>query len=141
MQFAINNALEKSKLLRENRMYQKHLETLVQERTSEIKKMNQELSNINIRLQNIVKSTQGFSSCTNIDQFGLKMLHEFAKNMDATGGSFYLIEKKGLRLLHCIEDNHQPSFINFPLKEGSLINRALRKKEPILIENINEEKP
>ena len=55
---SINLALEKARLIRENRAYQENLEKMVKERTRELENANTHLSNINERLHKIDETTQ-----------------------------------------------------------------------------------
>jgi PAS domain S-box-containing protein len=136
---AVNKALEKARLIRENRSYQSHLETLVRERTNELETANKHLADINLRLRNIVESTRKLSACVDLKHFGSKLLNEFAEHMYATGGSLYMVEKKGLRLIHALDWGHQPHFIAFPLREKAVFNRVLEEKKSYLIQNLAQD--
>jgi len=135
---AVAAALEKAQLRRENRQYREHLEQLVAERTEELSRANDNLSQINSRLRHIVDTTRSLSFCSEVQQFGLQLLEEFGQHMLATGGSIYLKEEKGLRLVHALDKGHASKFIPFPLPEGSIFDRAIADKEPILVRNIRE---
>jgi len=136
---AVVKSLEKAQLLHENRSYQEHLETLVRERTAELEQANMNLANINARLCKIVESTRKLSVCSDVNHFGSMLLDEFADNMLASGGSLYLLENKGMRLLHALDPGHLPLFIPFPLKKGSILRRAMEQKRTILIRDVAEE--
>ncbi len=133
---AIDNALEKARLKRENRQYQDHLEQLVSERTKELEQANQHLMDINDRLRWIVDTTSSLSFCSEVKTFGSQLLDEFCQQMLATGGSLYLAEKDGLQLLHALDPGHAPEFIPFPISGTSIFNRVLEDKRPVLIQDI-----
>ncbi len=136
LEHTVNKTMEKAKLLKENQAYQKHLEIMVQERTQELEQANTRLANINNRLRNIVETTQGLSACTQINQFSIKILDEFALHMAASGGSIYFVEEKGLRLIHSLDPGHAPGFIKFPLLENSTLNKVIASSEPLLISDV-----
>lgn len=137
---AVDSALEKSRLLRENRSYQKHLEQLVSERTQKLELANKRLSVINSRLKKIVGTTQGLSACFDIHHFGSRLLDEFARHMAATGGSLYIIEQNGLRRLQSLDPVHAPDFIKFPLADHSILNQVITNGEPLLVEDLSNAK-
>jgi len=136
---AVDMALEKERLLRENRSYQKGLEALVRERTAELERANMNLANINLRLRKVVESTRKLSVCANVNRFGSRLLDEFATHMLASGGSIYLVENKGLRLLHALDSGHLPAFIPFPLREKSILRRVMEQKRTFLINDVAKE--
>ncbi len=136
---SINRALEKAILIEENKAYQKNLESMVTERTRELKNANTHLSDINARLHKIVETTQRLHGCIEMEHFGKKVLEEFAAQMAATGGSLYLLEEKGLRLVHSIVSGHTPDYIPFPLPEDSVFKTILEKGQALLVNNIEED--
>nr|WP_320193135.1 response regulator [uncultured Desulfobacter sp.] len=135
---SINRALEKAGLIRENKAYQKNLESMVKERTRELKDANTHLSDINARLHKIVETTQRLHGCIEMEHFGKKVLEEFAAHMSATGGSLYLIEENGLRLVHSIIPEHTPEFIPFPLPDDSVFKTILEKGQALLVRDIEK---
>jgi len=135
---AVKNVLERARLIQENRQYQEHLENLVKQRTDELQSKNEDLVNINIRLRRIVETTSGLTMCSQVLQLGTRLLEEFAANMNATGGSFYMIEDNGLNLLHTLDPGHAVEFIPFPLPQGSVLEHALNRKAPLLVYDIND---
>ncbi|MCP4672369.1 MAG: response regulator [Desulfobacula sp.] len=132
----VNTTMEKAKLLKENQDYQKHLEIKVQKRTHELEQANTRLANINARLKSIVETTQDLSACTQINQFSIKILEEFAHHMVASGGSIYFVEEKGLRLIHSLDPGHASEFIKFPLPENSTLNKVLASSVPLLVKDM-----
>jgi len=134
---AVENALEKSRLKRENREYQRHLEQMVASRTRELKNANNHLTHINTRLRRIVDTTRTLSFCSEVEKFGSLLLEEFGEHMLASGGSLYLREKHGLRLVHTLDYGHAPHFIPFPIEQDSVFKEVMDQKKPALIKNIN----
>ncbi len=135
---AIDNCLERARLLRENRVYQESLEHMVAERTRELEKANDNLSQINDRLRRIVESTRALAFCTEVEQFGAQLLEEFGLHMLATGGSLYVTENTGLRMIHCLDPGHAAAFIPFPLEDGSVFKLVFTEKKPILIPDVSQ---
>ncbi len=137
---AINRTMEKAHLRRENLAYQKNIEVLVQERTSELEEANTHLVNINERLKKVVETTRELSVCSNMARFGSTLLDEFARHMLASGGSLFWVEDKGVRRLHTLEPDHVPEFIPHPLPEGSVLSRVIEEEKPLLIQDIDQDK-
>jgi PAS domain S-box-containing protein len=137
---AVEAALEKGQLKRENREYRDHLEQLVEERTAALEQANTHLSQINARLRHIVDTTRSLSFCSEVQEFGSLLLEEFGQHMMASGGSIYLKEESGLRLIHSLDDGHAAEFIPFPLPKKSLFQMAIEANKPILEHNIDDNK-
>ncbi len=136
---AVETALEKAQLKRENLAYREKLEQLVVARTAELEKANTHLSQINARLRHIVDTTRSLSFCSEVQAFGSQLLEEFGQHMLASGGSIYLKEEQGLRLVHTLDKGHAADFIPFPLPESSLFQRAIAANQPILVHNIGQD--
>ena len=136
--YAVGSALEKGQLKRENQAYREQLEHQVEARTEQLEQANTHLSQINARLRHIVDTTRTLSFCSDVQEFGSLLLEEFGQHMAATGGSIYLREKNGLRLLHSLDDGHAAKFIGCPLPEHSLFERAIAEQKPLLIQHIGE---
>jgi PAS domain S-box-containing protein len=136
LRYAIERALERLRLIRENLIYQQGLEKVVYHRTAELEKANQELRQSNLRLRRIVETTKQISTGTDVDQFGRQLLEEFGRHMVATGGSLYITQTRGLRLIHALDPGHAPDFIPFPLQKDAIFQRILTDGQPILVENI-----
>jgi PAS domain S-box-containing protein len=134
---AVDNCLEKARLLRENREYQQSLERMVAERTRELEQANAHLCQINERLRRIVDTTRSLAFCTEVEQFGSQLLEEFGQHMLATGGSLYIAEQGGLRMIHCLDPGHAAGFISFPIEKDSVFDQVLTEKKPILIRDIS----
>jgi len=134
---AVSKVLENSILKKENIKYQKHLEEMVSRKTEELNKANSDLLQINLRLRGIVDSTRHLSSCPNLEKFGSLLLQEFGQHMLATGGSLYLKEEKGMRLVHTLDPNHAAKLIPFPLLPDSIFQKVISDKKTFLIENID----
>lgn len=134
----VEKSLERASLRKENRDYQENLERLVHQRTVELEQVNHSLSHLNQRLRNIVATTSSLSSWLNIEEFGTRLLEEFAQHMGATGGSLYLVERSGLRLLHTIDPGHAADMISFPIPEPSVLHHVLEQNRPLLIKSVDE---
>ncbi len=137
---SIDKAFERVRLLTQNRAYQERLEILVHERTQELERANADLSAINKRLRKIVDTTRKLSVCSDVLKFGSELLTEFAAHMLATGGSLFIVENDGLRLLNTLDERHVPDVIPFPLPKNSILNQVIKEKIPILIRDIDQEK-
>jgi PAS domain S-box-containing protein len=133
---AVEAALEKGLLRKENQAYRRQLEQLVEERTAALARANEHLSQINTRLRHIVDTTRSLSFCREVQSFGSLLLEEFGQHMLAAGGSIYLKEENGLRLIHSLDLGHAADFIPFPPPENSLFQRAIAAKRPILVHDI-----
>ncbi|MGC8492755.1 MAG: response regulator [Syntrophobacteraceae bacterium] len=133
---AVESALEWARLVRENREYQTELERKVAERTQELEAANEQLHQLNLRLRTVAETTRNLSQCRETGECSAKLLQEFARLMQANGGSIYLIEKSGLRLLHTFETEHTPQFISFPLERGCVFERTIEQRCSILIPDI-----
>jgi PAS domain S-box-containing protein len=139
--YAVEAALDKGLLKRENLAYRKQLEQRVEARTAQLAQANTHLSQINARLRRIVDTTRSLSFCSEVQEFGSRLLEEFGQHMLATGGSIYLKEENGLRLVHALDGGHAAAFIPFPLPENSLFQHAIAEKKPILVHHISEKGP
>ncbi len=133
---AVEAALEKAQLRQENQTYREHLEQLVEERTAELERANKHLSQINGRLRHIVDTTRSLSFCSEVQSFGSLLLEEFGEHMLATGGSIYLKEENGLRLIHSLDEGHATDFIPFPLPKDSIFQQAIAAQKPVLVHNV-----
>lgn len=134
---AVAAALDKGQLRKENKAYREHLERLIDQRTAELANANRKMSQINKRLRNIVDTTRSLSFCSEVQAFGSQLLEAFGQHMLATGGSLYLKEKNGLRLVCALDAGHAPDFIPFPLPENSLFKRAISVSQPMLVHAVD----
>ena len=123
-------ALERSRLIRENRSYQKNLEEEVEKRTAELQTANHELNQTNLRLRQIVHSTQSISAYKNVTELGKQMLEEFGRHMRAGGGSVYILENNRLVHLHSLDPGHAVDNLALPLKSGTVFQRILETRAP-----------
>ncbi len=105
-----------------------------------LRNRNRELEEINARLRQIVLATQGFAASNRVEEIGPLLLKEFARNMAAVGGSLFLREKDGLVLVHSLDPGHAPATIAFPLRTGSVFDKAVKNGESVLIKDIKGEK-
>lgn len=100
---------------------------------------NRELEELNGRLKQLVESTKSLAACSQRRELGQQMLEELSRNVEAEGGSFYLRDNDRLILLHSLDPEHVPGSLTLPLPSGSLFDLAMRRRTPILIENIGEQ--
>jgi PAS domain S-box-containing protein len=101
-----------------------------------LKKRNMELVEVNARLKMMVKSAKVVTSCHSRNELNKLLLKEFSQNMDADGGSLFICHEDRLELAHSLDPDHVPSTIYLPLSEDSILCNILRKRKPILIEDI-----
>jgi PAS domain S-box-containing protein len=134
---AVEKCLERAELQLQNKRYQQDLEVLVWERTGELQKANSHLAAINARLKKVLQTTKNVSVCTDVVRFGSVLLEEFAEHMAASGGSLFLCEKDGMRLIHSLEAEHVPSFLPFPLRDGSVLQQVMDGRTPLLNPDIS----
>jgi len=135
---AVTGALEKSRLKKENLIYQHYLENAVDDQKKELKQANNHLSHVNSRLRNIVNTIRSLSFCSEVNEFGSRLLDEFGRHMTATGGSLYLNGKGGLRLVHSLDAGHAPKFIPHPLNKRSVFQQAICANSSLLINDISK---
>lgn len=140
LRHAVEKSLERSTLITQNRQYQQKLEEQVRERTLELERANIDLNQINSRLRHIVETTKTFAVNSRKSNFGKKLLEAFGIHMTAHGGSVYAVGREDLRLLHALDPGHAPDTILFPLKIGSIFDRVLSEKKPVLLKNISRER-
>lgn len=131
----VRKALERSKLIRQSRRQQQILEEEVARRTQELEQANQDLHRINQRLRRVVESIDHISTFSQLEHFGSWLLEEFGRHLLASGGSLYLLDEKGLKLVHVLDPGHAPAFIPFPLPEDSLLREVLELGKPLLIKD------
>lgn len=105
-----------------------------------IEEQDKELQGINERLRIIVESAQGMTACSEIDKMGELLLKEFARTMAAEGGSIYRVEDDRLILEHSLDPGHASDIIPLPLKKGTVLEKGLKQKKPILIKDIERDK-
>ncbi|MBF0450213.1 MAG: PAS domain S-box protein [Candidatus Magnetomorum sp.] len=106
--------------------------------TDTLKKANEHLLDINKHLQNNTDSKQNLSFVSPISQFGERLINAFGQHMLASGGSLYMVEKEGLKLVHALDPGHAPRFIPFPLKENTVLEYLMTTGKPVLINHLTE---
>ncbi|MGD9212207.1 MAG: PAS domain S-box protein, partial [Desulfobacteraceae bacterium] len=135
----IIKALERARLLNQNRAYQTSLERLVRQRTTALERVNAHLKDVNSRLRKLVTTVRELSACSNVFHFSKIFLNGFAENMQASGGSLFFIEPAGLRLQHTLDFYHVPEFIPFPLPTTSPLRQVITTHRSLLVEDIVNE--
>jgi PAS domain S-box-containing protein len=89
--------------------------------------------------QSPTKSKQNLSFSSPISQFGEKLINAFGHHMLASGGSLYMVENDGLRLVHSLDPGHAPEIIPFPLKENSVLEYLMATGKPLLIHDLKKD--
>lgn len=129
---AIEKGLERARLLRENKKYQRLLEAEVAGKTEELMVLNN-------RLRDVVESTKKLLGCGEIRESGPMILEEFGRHMKAQGGSLYEVTENRLLWIHSIDEGHAVGSLVRPLQPGTIFSRALRASEPFIVEDIRRE--
>ena len=129
----VDAALDKARLVRENREHQQNLENIVALRTEELKDANAQLQNVNTRLRDIVDSARRLTSCTDIASFNRELLKEFERHAPFAEGSIYLTVKNGLRRLYNKGPGNDEEFIPFPLEQDSPLKKVMAEGEAFLV--------
>ena len=100
---------------------------------------NHELNNLNSRLRMIMESIKCLSSCTSLLQLTPMILKKFAHDIGVEGGSLFLFDNNSFTLSCSLDPGHSPDNIPLPLKKNSIFDYIIKKKTPLLIEDINKE--
>ena len=136
----IDKCIKQSRHRKQELLYKQHLEEELKRKSEEIERKNALLSNFNRKLIEIINSSYSRNSINRLKDFGSGILADFGNHLLASGGSVYMREENGLRLINSIEPRHAPPLIPFPLREGSAFKRVLDSGRPILVNNIDSEK-
>lgn len=127
--YSIEKALERAKLICENRSCQVRLEAEVASKTEELRTLNS-------RLKGVVESAKKFLDCKEIHESGAMILEEFGRQLNANGGSFYEVSENRLKLIHSLDTGHAANSLALPLQPGTVFARALYSNESFVIDNI-----
>lgn len=133
LKHAVEKAINHVQLRRENELYKDQLESHVEEKT-------EKLEVLNCRLRLVVESASKFFGFSGLEESGSMLLEEFARHMDASGGSFYKVTNDSLELVACLDDTTPPEKLPFPLRYTSVFAYVLDTKEAIVVEDIATEK-
>ena len=101
---------------------------------------NQELEELNARLKKLLASSRALAICSQPLELGQSLLQEFARNVNAQGGSFFVLRDDNLVLMHSLDPSHVPVNLPFPLRVGSVFDLAIKNRAPVLIKKIEQEK-
>jgi PAS domain S-box-containing protein len=129
---AVSAAAHVKALEDENLLYQHQLERLVEERTRQIRDYTE-------RLHHIAEHTKGLAQCHDVRELAPRVLALFSQNMDADGGSFYLVSSQGLDLLCSLDPAHQPRHIPLPPRPGSVLASVLERRQGFVVREILQE--
>ncbi len=100
---------------------------------------NKELEEVNERLRKIVESAKKLAAHSQYGEITPLLLEEFARNMAAQGGSLFLRNEDALVLVHSLDPGHAPSRLSFPLRKGSVMERVMTTRQPVLIKDFARE--
>ncbi len=138
LEHSIKEALDKARLIKENQDYQFHLEKMVKNRTAELEKVNSNLTLFNNRLHSLVETIGGLALCKDMVQYPGLVLEKFSAQIEADGGSLYVVNEHGLRLMAAIDPGHAAISLPFPLPAGSILHQVLAQKKPLLVKDITQ---
>ena len=99
----------------------------------------EELDAINNRLGHLAQSAANITICAQPGQQAQRLLEEFARNMSAEGGSLYLYRDGCLVLAHALDPDHVPNVIDLPPRKGSVFERVLDERKPVLVRDFQHE--
>ncbi len=128
---AVGSAERIKALEDENRNYRDQLESLVRDRTHQIR----EYSN---RLRLVADHTRHLNACRSLEELGIELLNLLSASLGCDGGSFYMVRDGALQLVHALDPGHQPKRIALPPPRSSVIARVLEKRTGLLAKNIDE---
>ena len=101
---------------------------------------NQELEDLNARLKNLLASSKALAVCSQTAELSQSLLREFARNLNAQGGSFFVLRDDNLVLMHSLDPSHIPAKLSLPLRADSVFDLAIKNRAPVLIEDMEQEK-
>ncbi len=102
----------------------------------ELRRRDEELSCLDLRLKAMVDSARTFAACQEFKNLSRLLLERVAILMAAEGGNLFLVQEQGLELVATMEPGMAPTVLPFPLREGSVFDYAYRGKRPVLAEDI-----
>jgi PAS domain S-box-containing protein len=102
----------------------------------EIRRRDQDLTNLDTRLKAMVDSARSFAACQEYRNLSRLLLERVAILMAAEGGNLYLCQESGLELVATLEPGVAPVVLPFPLREGSVFDFAYRERRPVLVQDI-----
>ena len=147
LRFAVQRALERADLIRENRQHREHLEEEVRARTSQLNEVNHELERKNVALREVLasiesqKDTLGRSIVSNVEKAILPMIHglhrgataQQQRRLDQIEASLRQITSPFMNKLA----NDAAKLSPMELRITSLIRRGLSIKEIASMEHIS----
>ena len=138
LEHTIKEALDKARLIQENRDYQLHLENMVRYRTAELERVNSHLTLFNSRLHSLVETIGGLALCKDMVRYPGLLLEKFSAQIEADGGSLYMVNEHGLRLMAAIDPGHAAISLPFPLPSNSILHQVVEKRKPLLVKDITQ---
>jgi PAS domain S-box-containing protein len=101
-----------------------------------LRERNEQLAEINARLQQMVRSAQSLASCTRLEELNHRLLAEAARVMAAEGGSLFFRRADAFERVSSLDEDHVPARLALPLPPESVFGVALSTKQPVLVRNI-----
>ncbi|ACL06137.1 multi-sensor hybrid histidine kinase [Desulfatibacillum aliphaticivorans] len=123
---AVKNAVERSRLLKENEDYQKSLEALVEERSHKLKEYGR-------RLDHVAHATRHFAGCQDLDLLSALILRALSENLNARDAVLFftkgdLLEPMAIRGFEKIRDYMAKNF-----DAASRPSRLMKVKAPSIL--------
>jgi PAS domain S-box-containing protein len=97
-----------------------------------LRRQEAEAESLCARLRNLSGFLLGMVGHPAYDQPDGRLLQASIRAANATGGSLFLCEDQGLRLVTSLGGPHAPDFIPFPLPEESALRRSLAERRAVL---------
>ncbi|MBI9077031.1 MAG: response regulator [Desulfatibacillum sp.] len=129
---SIEKALERARLIKENRAYQEHLEFLVDSRSKKILDYSH-------RLKHIADRTRQFTIKENIGELAPTILKTLSENIGAAGGSLFLRREEGLELVYALDPGHQKHIIPLPPPPRSVTAHLFEKRQAFIVPDIHSD--
>ncbi|MBN1523151.1 MAG: response regulator [Spirochaetales bacterium] len=80
------------------------------------------------------------AKCLYLSDFGRALMTEFQQTLNASGGSFFILEGNKLLRVYSLDPGHVPEEITLPLSQNSLLGQAHEQRELILVKDLHAEK-
>ena len=141
LKYSIEKALERAKLISENRRYRKHLESEVESRSCELEQTNQRLTEFNNRLCGIIEAMHKFDFDDDINRCAANLLNKFGHELCCSGGSLYIRDHSGYKLVHALDPGHAAEHLPLDLPKDTFFGKLAHDLKPILIKSVSEFEP
>jgi two-component system cell cycle sensor histidine kinase/response regulator CckA len=91
-------------------------------------------------LSMVLSAAKRFISCNYLHELGGVIMDEFSHIFNIMGGSLFILEDNKLQRIFSLDPGHTPEEIPLPLKSSSFFGQVMHKKEPLLVNDLSEEK-